>query len=60
MRYKLDELPKERIKTVFALLPISLNGETVWLEKARVLQRREIMGNFYLWTDIRFIDKEKQ
>ena len=67
MRWTKPNLGDERIITIFALFPITLNNETRWLEKCTIKQRYEerynvsrdvILGDLVevAWVDKYFID----
>jgi hypothetical protein len=54
---------KSKIKTKFLWLPITINGETRWLEKATIEYRvdweRDLVDDkYYFWKPINFIDNE--
>jgi hypothetical protein len=57
MRWKKPNDGDTRIFRTFLFLPRTLNGETRWLEKARIKQR--YWWNFNGWEDIAFVDEKE-
>jgi hypothetical protein len=54
---------KLKIKTRFLWLPVTIKGETRWLEKATIEYRvdweRDLVDDkYYFWKPINFIDNE--
>ncbi|MGU9269768.1 hypothetical protein ACV3Z5_13800 [Clostridium perfringens] len=53
MRWKEPSVGDTRIKKYFAILPVTIKGETRWLEMVKV---RERFGRYLCWYDEEFID----
>jgi hypothetical protein len=67
MRFVDTELGTERVKTWFALFPVSIGRETRWLEKVTVKQEYKKITSFDIdgdpqsdedWYNVKFIDEE--
>ena len=55
---------KKKIKTKFLWLPITIDGETRWLEKATIeyrvdCERDFVYDEYYVWKPLNFIDNEQ-
>ena len=56
---------KPKIKTKFLWLPVTIKGETRWLEKATIEYKvsfgYDLMGvKYYFWEPINFIEENEQ
>ncbi len=60
MRFGNYYLNQQKIVSYFALFPVTIEGETRWLEKVTILKEWYKGGDFgeWCWTNIKFIDKE--
>ena len=61
MRWKKPTPNETRIIKTFAILPITINNETRWLESCKIRQSYSLgvtgCGDLlYAWQDIKFID----
>lgn len=67
MRWKVEPEQKERIKTWFALVPVSIGDDIRWLETVTVKQRKEWQikhtkfgpRKAYDYSNISFVDKKE-
>lgn len=64
MRWKRKEIvyPRDgdkRIISKFLFIPKELNNEFRWLERARIEQVYHFPFRYGVWSDVRWIDKEK-
>jgi hypothetical protein len=57
MKFRYYRLNQQRTKTWFAIFPITIKGETRWLEKVTVLQEWYAPDKQWGWYNIKFIDK---
>ena len=57
MRWKLPKQNEQRIICKFAILPIRINNERVWLEYYYVRQEYEKGKVFYKWIDMMYTDR---
>lgn len=63
MKFGRHYLNEQKIVSYFAFLPVTIKGETRWLEKVTIL--KEWYGYFEglsqrSWHNIKFIDKEQK
>jgi len=57
MRFNRYNLNQQRVRTWFAIFPVSIDGEIRWLERVYVLQEWYAPRNRWGWYNQKFVEK---